>query len=84
MLSLVATGRTNREISSTLMISEHTVARLQNILSKLGVSSRTAPRPSPTSTASTHQGVVRFDHPSATKMRDFSDDRPAAKPNFAS
>jgi DNA-binding CsgD family transcriptional regulator/tetratricopeptide (TPR) repeat protein len=43
VLSLVATGRTNREISSTLGISEHTVARhLQNIFSKLGVSSRTA------------------------------------------
>ena len=43
VLSLVATGRTNREISSTLMISEHTVARhLQNIFNKLGVSSRTA------------------------------------------
>jgi DNA-binding CsgD family transcriptional regulator len=43
VLSLVASGRTNREISSTLVISEHTVARhLQNIFSKLGVSSRTA------------------------------------------
>ena len=43
VLSLVASGRTNREISSTLVISEHTVARhVQNIFSKLGVSSRTA------------------------------------------
>jgi DNA-binding NarL/FixJ family response regulator len=43
VLSLVATGRTNREISSSLVISENTVARhLQNIFSKLGVSSRTA------------------------------------------
>ena len=43
VLNLVATGRTNREISSTLMISEHTVARhLQNIFGKIGVSLRTA------------------------------------------
>jgi DNA-binding NarL/FixJ family response regulator len=43
VLALVATGRTNREIAAALVISEHTVARhVQNLLAKLGVSSRTA------------------------------------------
>ncbi len=43
VLRLVAAGRSNREIASTLVISEHTVARhLQNIFTKLGLSSRTA------------------------------------------
>ena len=43
VLRLVASGRSNREIASTLVISEHTVARhLQNIYAKLGLSSRTA------------------------------------------
>jgi ATP/maltotriose-dependent transcriptional regulator MalT len=43
VLRLVAAGKSNREIAAALVISEHTVARhLQNIFSKLGLSSRTA------------------------------------------
>ena len=43
VLRLVAAGRSNREIASALVISEHTVARhVQNIFAKLGVSSRAA------------------------------------------
>jgi DNA-binding NarL/FixJ family response regulator len=43
VLRLVAAGKSNREIASALVISEHTVARhVQNILLKLRVSSRTA------------------------------------------
>ena len=43
VLRLVASGKSNREVASTLVISEHTVARhLQNIYAKLRVSSRAA------------------------------------------
>jgi len=43
VLRLVAAGQSNRTIASTLVLSEHTVARhLQNIFRKLDVSSRTA------------------------------------------
>jgi ATP/maltotriose-dependent transcriptional regulator MalT len=43
VLALVAKGRTNRQISDELVISEKTVARhVSNIFSKLGVASRSA------------------------------------------
>jgi len=43
VLRLVAAGRTNREIAAELVLSERTVAHhLDSILSKLGVSSRSA------------------------------------------
>jgi ATP/maltotriose-dependent transcriptional regulator MalT len=43
VLRLIASGKSNRAIAGTLVISEHTVARhVQNIYAKLGVSSRAA------------------------------------------
>ena len=43
VLSLIAAGKTNREIAAELKISEHTVARhVSNIFTKIGVSTRTA------------------------------------------
>jgi DNA-binding CsgD family transcriptional regulator len=43
VLRLVAAGKSNRQIATELVISDHTVRRhLQNIFAKLGVSSRSA------------------------------------------
>lgn len=43
VLRLLAAGHTNRAIATTLVVSEHTVARhLNNIFAKLGVSTRAA------------------------------------------
>ena len=43
VLRLVAAGKSNRQIATELVISEHTVARhVQNIYAKLGLSSRAA------------------------------------------
>jgi ATP/maltotriose-dependent transcriptional regulator MalT len=43
VLRLVAAGKSNREIATALVVSEHTVARhVQNIFAKLRVSSRVA------------------------------------------
>lgn len=43
VLSLVAEGKTNRQIAAQLIISQHTVRRhVENIFAKLGVSSRAA------------------------------------------
>ena len=43
VLALVAGGRTNREVAAVLVLSERTIDRhVSNILTKLGVPSRTA------------------------------------------
>ena len=43
VLTLLAAGRSNREIAERLVVSPHTVARhVEHIYAKLGVSNRTA------------------------------------------
>jgi DNA-binding NarL/FixJ family response regulator len=43
ILRVLATGKSNHEIATALVISDHTVRRhIQNIFAKLGVSSRAA------------------------------------------
>jgi ATP/maltotriose-dependent transcriptional regulator MalT len=62
VLRLVASGKHNRDIAGALHISEHTVARhMQNILAKLGVSSRPPPSPMPSPRGSCHR-MVRTHH----------------------
>lgn len=52
VIRLVATGRTNRQIADTLVISEKTVARhLSNVFTKLGLATGPQPPPTPTSTS---------------------------------
>ncbi|GAB3409923.1 LuxR C-terminal-related transcriptional regulator [Flindersiella endophytica] len=58
VLTLVATGMTNREVAAALTVSEHTVRRhLQNIFGKLDLRTRAAA----TAYAYRH-GMVRTDH----------------------
>ena len=53
VLRLVAAGRSNREIATQVVLSEHTVARhLQNIFVKLRVSRASRPAPTPSNTTS--------------------------------
>ena len=53
VLRLVAAGHTDREIAGALAISRRTATtHLTHILDKLGLDSRTAPRPTPSATAS--------------------------------
>jgi DNA-binding CsgD family transcriptional regulator len=57
VLRLVASGKSNRDIAGALHLSEHTVARhMQNILAKLGVSSRAA-----ATSSALQQGLLSLD-----------------------
>ena len=68
MLRLVATGTTNHAIASQLFVAEKTVDRhVSNIFTKLGVASRTAATPTPTSIGSSSR--TGENHPSAPGPR---------------
>jgi ATP/maltotriose-dependent transcriptional regulator MalT len=59
VLSLVAQGKTNRQIANQLVISEKTFARhLSHMFTKLNLSPEPPPPPTPTSTASPRDGGV--------------------------
>ncbi len=63
VLRLIAAGGTNKAIAATLVISEHTVARhVQNMLSKLGFSSRTSLAAFAVEQGLSPRSVVRTNH----------------------
>jgi len=58
VLAHVAAGRTNRDIATELVISQHTVGRhLENIFANLSVTSRQRPPRTPTNTTSSEQST---------------------------
>ena len=68
MLRLVASGQTNREIASALVISEHTARHIQNIFESCACRRELQRARSPTSTASSDElAVVRINHAGHSK-----------------